>query len=615
MPLRLYVFITLVLATCACTQPKQLPIPKSIDSEQVERFSISGANDTTLVTADEIIIHIPQGAVVDGDGNAVTDYELQFAGFMDAADALASNITTTTNDELLQSSAIIYAQVSHEGEVLFIDPDKGLLINVPDYYQQNNLEVYTKKSEEVPWQKSQEPVYLSTLDFDLLDFLPDGFRATAKEMLKTAYSDEAADSLYYTMEALERREVISVISNGAERSEVFIWPKGLEHPMERELAEFLHRPVPAHRSNVDTTAFVPNITPAKIKVLKTAKFANSFIATRAFEQRMALLQELDCWNLEFLNTYLQNLHQPLWVSDSIIFFHLKFDDPSLDRFKEFYEQKLSNTPGAPTSSHELFDWFNAQLAKERKEIAHQQKNAFEKNMAPKRLAKLVVQMEKAQAQRTHLLKKRGAYRMKRFGFKLIKTGWYNYATKNSKIKSRPIKEWVNRRTNTKLKDLEKFELSVTLANGKSYDRTYAYIVNPKIFSLYALSSENRVLFDRGFGDDEHLLLWGGQPVMAVGVGKNGKEWGYQLTEFKQTKINKITLTLKSKSYQSLKQTLKKLPLKKRENKVWADIELAEKIAKQDSTLWAELDLIKGDQEALMNVFLASNSCLNTEWLR
>ena len=579
MSVRLLGFLIGVLILSACTQPVVLEIPDSVDPEEVELFTLSNAKDTSLYTADEIYIHIPKGAVVDSEGNPVDNYQLQFAGFMDAADAIASGLTTNSDSALLESSAIVYAQVSQGGQPLFIDPNKGVTLSIPEYYERGNLETFTKENSESSWQKTPEPVYLNTVDFNLLDFLPKGFRPTIKEVLNTAYSDEAVDSLYYAMEAYERKELILVTNvQGSERSEIFIWPKGMKHPLDEGMA---------HYGN-DSTSYEPTITPAKIKVLKSEKLANTFIATRAFEQRMAVLHEWGCWGDELLKVYLQNLHQPLWVSDSIVYFHKPFDDLGYPQFKEFYEQRLTNTQGAPTISTGLVDWFELTLEDERARILKAQKRNVKSDT--KALQRLIKQRKKTIKQRARLLKKREAYRMDRFDFKMTKSGWYNFATE------------------TRLEDLETFELTATIENGGIYNRTYAYIVNPKIFSLYALASTDKVVFDRGLKGDPHLLLWKNQQALLVGVGIDGPGYGYQQAEFQQRKVNRLSLELKPETYPNLKRKLKALPLKKRENSIMVDIKIAEKLVKQDSLVLVEVKKQQAAQAQLRKIFYAAYPC-------
>ena len=57
------------------------------------------------------------------------------------------------------------------------------------------------------------------------------------------------------------------------------------------------------------------INPAKIKAIWSETFQNSFIATREFEQRLALIHEIR--KPEILDLYINNLDKNLYELDSL----------------------------------------------------------------------------------------------------------------------------------------------------------------------------------------------------------------------------------------------------------------------------------------------------------
>jgi hypothetical protein len=575
----LITFLVICALVWSCQKQTAITTPGNIAPDELEVFEIDNSTDTTLYTADEIIIYLPANSVVHEDGTPVDQYEIRMAGFMDAAEAMSSNLTTTTQESLLNSSAIIYSSLTSNGNTLQIDPDKPITMDIPDYYDRESLVVYEPDpaiDEDIVWKKTSTPTFLSTLDFDLLDFLPEGFQSSAKNTLGSALPPEAIDSVYYAMEAYEQREVIKELAYGTEQSEFL-------YTVKKEVAvEF------DSTTEFEETEFRTLLTPATIKVLRNPRFRNTFIATRAFEQRLKTLHKVHCYGVDLLETYLLNLHEPLWVSDSIIFFHNKFDHPLLYDFEKFYKSRNTNVRNAPESSSALFEWFVQELDSERNNIQKEQQNTESK--ALKNLRNVLGKRERFLKRKKTLLKKREAYRMKRFGFEMTSTGWYNFA-----IPAKP-------------EELEKFILDVTVENGNSFQRTYAFVVNPKIFSLYAMSSENKVLFEGGFEDDRHLLMWKNQEAIVTAIGKDKHVYAYDRVDWIVRKENHIELTLKELSFPSLQQTLKKLPLKKRENKITVSLRLDEKLAKQDSLLLIELDKQLIRQTALRRLYEKAHLC-------
>lgn len=563
----------------ACNSPQVADIPENIAQDELELFRIDNSADTILYTEDEIIIHIAANSVVDDSGVPIADYDMSFAGFIDAADALSSNLTTTTREGLLNSSAIIYASVTRDGTQLSIDPDTPITFDIPDYYDNDNIKVYRPEDPENVdriWQELPQSVFLTALDFDLLDFLPEGFSDSANETFGNGLSPEAVDSIYYALEAYEPREIIELLAYGAEHSKFLYMVKQGKGSVVSDIEE---------QADTISTSF---LTPAAIKVLKNPKFKNTFIATRAFEERLKHLHRTHCYEWGLLETYIENLHEPMWVSDSIIFFQKRLDHPLRSKFEEFYLRKTTNTPNAPESSSELFKYFVSEIWKERDKIRNEQ--AKSERVALRAMKSILRKQAKFIESKETLLKKRESYRMKRFGFEMTSTGWYNFA-----IPARP-------------EDLEKFEMDVTIENGPAFQHTYAYVVNPKIFSLYALKSEDNMLFDQSFMLDKHLLIWKNQKVIITGIGKEKGKYAYNRVDWKVEKVNHISLTLQDLSFKDLKKTLRKLPLKKRENKIIVELRIDEKLAQQDSLLLLEIEKKEARQAALKYLFKKAYPC-------
>lgn len=107
---------------------------------------------------------------------------------------------------------------------------------------------------------------------------------------------------------------------------------------------------------------VCGIDPLSIKVIRTSNFANTYVATSEFEERLSALHKLDNGQ-ELLDVYLNRLGEDMYISDSIVMTKVNGDYKTV--FNNYYNEKLTNLKDAEIHQEQLSAYYN----KKKKEYA------------------------------------------------------------------------------------------------------------------------------------------------------------------------------------------------------------------------------------------------------
>lgn len=169
---------------------------------------INPKKGTTIEGKEGTLIIVPSDAFIDDDGELVTEeVELELVEALKVSDMLAYNLTTMNDDNVLQSGGMIYVQPTVGDKKVSINPDRPLYIEIPtDEYnpEMKAWEGVINDNGDINWLNPKElQKYLTIVDFELLDFLPNGFEeAVAAGMPFKSYKEadkELVDSLYYSL--------------------------------------------------------------------------------------------------------------------------------------------------------------------------------------------------------------------------------------------------------------------------------------------------------------------------------------------------------------------------------------------------------------------------------
>jgi len=97
------------------------------------------------------------------------------------------------------------------------------------------------------------------------------------------------------------------------------------------------------------------INPQSIKTIRAEEFANTFLATKEFKQRLAILHQMpDAQKL--FDIYVNNLDADLWVSDEEVANNLSGSDKAY--FTEFAKEKLTNVENDGIYQKQLSAYYN-----------------------------------------------------------------------------------------------------------------------------------------------------------------------------------------------------------------------------------------------------------------
>jgi hypothetical protein len=209
------------------------------------------------------------------------------------------------------------------------------------------------------------------VDFTLLDFLPQGFAKEVAMMIpykghKTATS-QLVDSLYYSLD-FNQTEI------GENAPPYYgVKTKGMRISNTLDLSHYFRKKEKPQHS-------ICGIDPLSIKTIKTAPYANTFLATREFESRVRALHSIKNGN-ELVQLYVSNLAKNLSTVDSMIARTLTGADKL--KFDAFAKEGLTNIKDAAIYQDQL----SAYYSKKKKEYTTAQ-NAIRKELSKKNKAAL-----------------------------------------------------------------------------------------------------------------------------------------------------------------------------------------------------------------------------------
>lgn len=577
-----------------------------------EYFEVTGLKEHVIETEDGAVIYIPKGAFLDGDGNLVEkEVKLEIAKSASLEELLASGISSSTEKGVLEADQVLYVNATADGKMLSINPESPLYIEQPvDTDSKGNLVFKGVRGEDglIHWIAPEEAKkYLTPVPIASLDFLPAGFEGKLLENMpfrgRETISQEFVHDLFY--EFTKRR--IGTYDELLETNE----PSVLQHAELPPNCEYI---LLNHYADYGV-CFVADlgIDPAQIKVLKSGKFENTFVATTAFQERLQVLYKVGSGD-ELIELYLKNLDKDLWEvdqqvlslltkvgseesiekvsrdlaknfdvymdydviidfdprplneaakSDSVdvmasrLFVEQPIAEKIIAQYEQFVAEKLTNVKELKPSAVALGKYYEKELKKVQRAL-----NVAQEKLVKQR-AKKDAKGEQLEKEYIGLLKKREQYRMKKFGFELKELGWTAVGSELT------------------TGDLATFELSVKVTDGASYDRTHVYIITPRIKSLFSMRSADGEVFDQAGAYDPHLIMNSKEEAVAVAVAfKDGSAF-FGTIPFEQKETLHLEIKLSALTSGELKTQLASLQKHyKQENSIEKDLAYQAKLYRE-----------------------------------
>ena len=541
-----------------------------------QSFNIDSKQDNVIEGEKGTVVVCPKGCFKNAKGEIVEDnVKIELSEALSLEDMLLSNLTTTSDGKPLETDGMIYFNATANGEQLTINKDNPIHIEIPTTEKKAGMMAYKGIRDEkgnMNWIEPKElDKFLVTVDINSLDFLPQGFQTEVDKGMpyknyKTA-TQGLTDSLYYQLS----------VTDGSSLMQGFV-PTKYNEPYYNKGKKVVNGKYTANsylvqeqetKVTLDSARTNWGIDPAIIKVIKSEKYQNTFIATREFEARLKII--FKTCNNTVLETYINNLDKNLYEADSLAAIAVGENQYYHD-FVTFFQQRLTKVKQADKYANLLKGYYAKQLTKVKSELEKGQKKLM------KQLNKKNEEAQKVADDYKKLLWKREKYRMEAYSFNWTETGWVNID--NGTLP----KTWFEQ------------PLEITITNGKQFDRVYTYVVYTSIKSLYRLNTTDNEQFYVGNDEDKKMLMPKKKLGVAIAIGYKDEVPSLSVKEFETGSEPKFILTLSPSSLDKVKKAIKDYEKYAKENKISKDLEFMAKFYEEEQRqkeLKKESDFILG----------------------
>lgn len=526
-----------------------------------EEFTVNTGQDNVVQGKSGTVVVMPKGCFLNSNGNVVEgNVKVELAEALALDEMLLSNLTTTADGKLLETDGMIYINATANGEQLTINKDNPLYIEMPTPRKKPGMMLYTGTRDSLGNMNWKDPKklenYLVTVSLDKLDFLPKGFALEVEKGMpfrkhKKA-TEKLTDSLYYCLSGRSQWEFYTYVPavNDIPNEPLFNQSGSISY---NDATAKVTSDTTSHEHGEASEPIECGIDPAIIKTLKSPQYKNTFIATREFEARLQVI--FKTCRKGIIDSYINNLDKNLFEVDSIVALKLRGTEFE-DDFIAFKNQRHGKVKNANKHAALLNGFYDKKLAENKAELDA----ARDKYQA--QLQKATDDFEKVKEEYKGLLVKREKYRMETYGFVATATGWLNIDI------GTVAKEWDYQNT------------EITVEGGKTYDRTYTYIIFTSIKSLVRLNTGDNELFYTGKITDKRMYMPKNKTAVAIGVAWKGEQMYFTVKEFTTVDKTRLTIALKEGKNKEFKAALKPYENYLTENKIDEDLKYMEKFYKE-----------------------------------
>jgi hypothetical protein len=539
------------------------PFKNTIVESQI--FEIDSKQDNIVEGKNGTVVVCPKGCFKNEKDEIVNDnVKIELSEALSLEDMLLSNLTTTSDGKQLETDGMIYFNATANGEQVTINKDNPIHIEIPTTKKKAGMMAYKGIRDEkgnMNWIEPKElENYLVTVDIKSLDFLPQGFQTEVdKGMPYKKYKTSTqglTDSLYYQLS----------VTDGSSLTQGFI-PTNYNEPYYNKIKQVLNGKYTSNSYRVDTVNLKKatkdssssksncGIDPAIIKVIKSEKYQNTFIATREFEARLKTI--FKTCNNSVLETYINNLDKNLYEVDSMAAIAVGGSKYQMD-FIKFSQLRMTKVRESDQYAKLLKGFYEKQLLKVKSELKK------EKEKLTNELVKNNENAQKVANEYKKLLFKREKYRMETYGFNWSETGWINID--NGTLP----KSWGSKATE-----------GIYVDNGKEFDRVYTYIVFTTLKSLYRLNTTDNFEFYAGNDQDKQMLMPKNGKAILISIGYKGEAPSLAIKEFELSAPIKYNLTLNASTINKVRETIRTYNTFGEENEISKDLEFVTKLLKED----------------------------------
>lgn len=477
-------------------------------------FTIDTEADTVLESNGGIVLAIPEGCFKTKDGSVYKGpVKLILKEAMDPSDIMLAGLETKADDRLLETGGMFYLNAMGGNEQLTIDPQKGIYLDIPNINPKPGMKLFSGERTPdggVNW-KDPRPFKkrLISVDIMTLDFYPSRFIPAIRDMGKNFKSKKYTDSLYLSLDAYS--------GNGHPRWYNLMTPFiSNEYPKDSIRNSFF-LPDTSH-----ARLYFIGLSPSKVMSIWNDKFNNTNLATREFEERLKLMQDI-CVADEFLVAYIENLDKNLSTVDSMIALALYGEGKAWEG--NYYQQKFFEFAGRGDGKVDAHSQELPKLVEyfKRKSRAYAEAEKLVKDKQYENLQKLYAERGKLQGEQVLRSVKawtenytkefeitlKSAY--EQLGYKtttnnlrnpgsslgatITSAGWYNVDVY--------VMDAVQNRTSLNYTDpsgkkavVKYHSYSLSIRDTKNYDRMYAYLLPEQLYSFMRMPGTGPVFSEK-----------------------------------------------------------------------------------------------------------------------
>lgn len=166
------IILAFALSLASCNQEKKLNSEFGLFSTEfidslktisnpAENFELNATENNTIVAKNGTILIISPNSFVDINGNIISNVTIEIKENFEISDFILSNLQTKHNDEILESTGMIYLSATDEkGNSLSLSPDKKIRVQIPQDKSDDNSKIFLGTRVEngtINWQNIEEP--------------------------------------------------------------------------------------------------------------------------------------------------------------------------------------------------------------------------------------------------------------------------------------------------------------------------------------------------------------------------------------------------------------------------------------------------------------------------
>ncbi|WP_298419582.1 hypothetical protein [uncultured Kordia sp.] len=323
-----------------------------LEKIQSDIFSIATEKDTIVETKNGIVFLIPSNTFVDSSQNIVSgNVQLEVKEAIDSHTIMTSGLSTFFNDKPLETGGMFFIEAKKDGKKLAIHPEKEITVDIPTQNYKQGMQLFDgeiKNDGIINW-TNPKPLDKALIPQDIfsLNFYPPSYLETLTEKGYDSNDKKFTDSLYYSFENIQEKKKIDKILG-------YIF-KERRRTLDVAVDTVIRDVVTPKKDSVLFTS-TKGLDPIKVKTIWNEKYENTFIATKAFEERLRVIHQ----NCESANSifdmYVKNIDRNLHEIDEMIVTKLR-NSSFRTQFESFAAQRLTNVTNINSEVSKLNDYY------------------------------------------------------------------------------------------------------------------------------------------------------------------------------------------------------------------------------------------------------------------